>query len=137
MSRDECSRYYRGVAALIAGMRESWQLGDVYCAALALSGSDRAQAPAEAMRELWARIDRADMVVLLWPEPAATSALVEVGYALARGIPVVCFHQEKAALPFLLAEDSECVRRFAYQAHTDLERMVATSKIEEILPRAV
>lgn len=43
-------------------------------------------------------------LVLLYPKPMPSSALIEVGAAIAFGIPSVCFVPERKLLPFILRE---------------------------------
>jgi nucleoside 2-deoxyribosyltransferase len=71
---------------------------------------------------------------LLWPRASATSALIEVGYALARQLPVICLHQRQAAPPFLLSQDSTCVRRIAYDTHDEFRHLIETTSLRDCLP---
>jgi NTP pyrophosphatase (non-canonical NTP hydrolase) len=133
---EACKRYYGRVHGVVELVRKHWGFANVYCAALsALSGQAQPDEPAAAMRLLFSEIDACGALVLLWPESFPTSALVEIGYALARGIPVVCLHQEAAPLPFLLAQDSERLRRHSYRDFDDLERFIQSTRFSDVRPQ--
>ena len=132
---EACKRYYGRVHGVVELVRKHWGFENVYCAALsALSGKAQPDEPAAAMRLLFSEIDTAGALLLLWPESFPTSALVEIGYALARGVPVVCLHQEAAPLPFLLAQDSERLRRHSYRDFDDLERFIRSTVFSDVSP---
>ena len=133
-SREACLRYYDWVAELVGLMNEAWRPVELYCAALALRERGLAQTPAAARDELFARIDASSVLILLWPEAAMSSALIEVGYALARGIPVLCFQNSEAALPFLLTEGDRRVRVTGFGTPAELEALVRSSTLDELLP---
>jgi NTP pyrophosphatase (non-canonical NTP hydrolase) len=133
---EACKRYYGRVHGVVELVRKHWGFESVYCAALsALSGKAQPDEPAAAMRMLFSEIDACGALLLLWPESFPTSALVEIGYALARGIPVVCLHQEAAPLPFLLAQDSERLRRHSYRDFDDLERFIQSTRFSDVGPQ--
>jgi len=136
-SAEECMRYYLQTAELIESMRNAWGFAEIYCAALSRRESVQAERPAEALEVLFRRIAASDVLILLWPRAMVTSALIEVGYALAHGIPVVCLYQNAAVLPFLLSESSPRLRCHSYHDPADLDRLVRTTSFLEIAPAHV
>ena len=71
-----------------------------------VSGEDF-DSPPEAMKENLHALDNVSSLVLLYTSKEATSALIEVGYALKRGIPIVVFAQEGIRLPFYLRASND------------------------------
>jgi hypothetical protein len=131
---EACKQYYARVRGVTDLLRDSWGFHDVYCAALSMDPTAPPDPPAVAMERLFREVDASSAMVLLWPTPLPTSALVEVGYALALSIPVLCFHQEAAPLPFLLTQDSRRLRRHAYRDHDHLETLIRTTRFADMCP---
>jgi hypothetical protein len=129
LDREEALAYYKCIAGLLDPLRAAWGAEEVYCAALELAAKGSPDTPANAIATLFREIDESAILLLLWPRSTATSALIEVGYALARDKPVVCFHQADAPLPFLLSGESPLVRRQAYGDVDDLARLLVTPPV--------
>lgn len=60
--------------------------------------------PENALKKNLEVLDGADRFVLLYTNKEASSALIELGYALKRGLPIVVFAQEGIKRPFYLRQ---------------------------------
>jgi len=132
---------YKNFQASIGSVIEAFQKGpalpfrkNVYCALKTKVSEKDFDPPALAADEVIREIKRADYFVLIYPEPLATSALIEVGIALAFEKPVCIFIKKGAKSPFLLKQIEGAtlkgllVRVFEYDDSAEIAALVARYK---------
>lgn len=76
--------------------------GPVYFAGTGITGPEGFTGEAAALRQDLEALRAARLFVLVYPERIVTSALVEVGYALALRLPCLLLVRDPADLPYLL-----------------------------------
>ena len=65
---------------------------------------DDFDSPKNALRKNLEILDGVDIFILLYTNKESSSALIELGYALKRGVPIIVFAQEGVKRPFYLRE---------------------------------
>jgi len=84
--------------------------------------------PADAMKKNFQVLDQVTLFVLLYTTKEATSALIELGYAMKRAIPILVFAKEGIKLPFYLRQTdfpSNQIRVIRFSEETGLPQLVA------------
>jgi hypothetical protein len=81
---------------------------DVYYAGAAVAPTSAFTAPGQALDEDMGALSASASLLLIYPEKVATGALVELGYALARRIPVGILVRDHADLPYFLRDLRGC-----------------------------
>lgn len=93
----------RGVVlAILAAIRAAG--GTAFSAIERIATKLEFDAPNVAVMDDLDALDRARSLVLFYPAPVATSALVEVGYALAREKTIVLLAPQRDVLPYVLTQ---------------------------------
>jgi hypothetical protein len=90
------------VLSVIEGLTSFHGFGSVYYAGARISQPEGFSGNAESLRRDLVALRSARLFVLLYPAKMVTSALVEVGYALALRLPCLLLVHDKADLPYLL-----------------------------------
>ena len=83
--------------------------------------------PADAIKKNFQVLDQVTLFVLLYTTKEATSALIELGYAMKRAIPILVFAKEGITLPFYLRTintSSSQVRVVPFSQESDLPEFV-------------
>lgn len=96
-----------GVLAVIDELTRVHGFAGVYFAGAAISQATEFTAEDEALRRDITALRHSRLFVLLYPRKLVTSALVEVGFALALGLPCLLLVNDKADLPYLLNQAEE------------------------------
>jgi len=79
------------------------------------------------------RITRSRSFILIHPVPAQTSALIEVGFAIAQGMRVLLITPDRKSLPFLLrSPEKSKLADISVLDYTKLEDV--TAKLDELAP---
>ena len=78
--------------------------GPIYFAGAAISGPEAFSGEAAALRRDLEALRRSRMFVLVYPSKTVTSALVEVGYAMALRLPCLLLVNAREDLPYLLKQ---------------------------------
>ncbi len=76
--------------------------GPIYFAGAEIGGTESFTDEAEALRRDLSALKNAKLFVLIYPSKLVTSALIEVGYALALKLPSLLLVRDRADLPYLL-----------------------------------
>ncbi|HSI65282.1 MAG TPA: hypothetical protein VLE43_19300 [Candidatus Saccharimonadia bacterium] len=100
-NREVYLKFRRWIVNLCKGIED---LGDnyaVYCVARRIDDLNALDEPNEGVRQDLAAIAQSDVFVLIYPTPSATSALIELGFALAKEINVIVVSPEKEILPYM------------------------------------
>jgi hypothetical protein len=90
------------VLSVIDRLTNEHGFGNVYFAGAAISRPEAFTGEAESLRRDVTALRGARLFVLLYPRKMVTSALVEVGYALALHLPCLLLVRDKSDLPYLL-----------------------------------
>jgi hypothetical protein len=91
-----------GVLAIMASLSTGHRFGPIYFAGQAISGPEAFTGESAALRQDLEALRNSRMFVLVYPSKIVTSALVEVGYALALRLPCLLLVNDTADLPYLL-----------------------------------
>jgi hypothetical protein len=86
---------------LLHGLRSRLNKWQIYCAAEAVNKRGGYESPAKATQDDLAALSRATHFLLLYPAKVPTSALIELGFAIARGLPIVTVTNSRSTLPFM------------------------------------
>jgi len=73
-----------------------------FCAALDTQDALGLDDPADSALRDFNEIAKSDIFLLIYPEVTASSALVELGFAIALGLPVIFFSPNRETLPFIV-----------------------------------
>jgi hypothetical protein len=98
-----------GILATIQRLETAHGFGAIYFAGAEIGGSASFTDRGEALRRDFAALRNANLFALIYPAKIVTSALVEVGYALALRLPCLLLVRDKQDLPYLLNEAGDGV----------------------------
>jgi len=90
------------VLELKKSLSTSYGLGRIYFAGTEATGRQAFTQEAAALRRDLEALRSSRLVVLIYPGKVVTSALVEIGYALALGLPCLLLVRDRDDLPYLL-----------------------------------
>jgi hypothetical protein len=113
-------RARRLVLDLIQVLRGEFALERVYFAGRAIETQAQFSIGSDGMLDDLDALRRSRRFWLIYPEAVASSALIEVGYALRENLPIAIFVRKGIALPYLLKE----------AANAPAERQLAVSIVE-------
>ena len=103
LSSDEAYALSRdNILALVETLSASHGIGPVYYAGAAISGAAGFSGEENALRRDLEALRASRFFVLVYPSKIVTSALVEVGYALALRLPCLLLVSDRNDLPYLL-----------------------------------
>ncbi|KPF61851.1 hypothetical protein IP88_15345 [alpha proteobacterium AAP81b] len=97
----------RTITELIARVKNIPSVDAVYFAGANIAAPAEFSDPTSAIAADMEALDRCDVFILYYSAPAATSALVELGYALARRKRVLIVAPDESILPFLIRNMTE------------------------------
>ncbi len=92
------------VLALIEALKAKFGFREVYFAGQDVASVERFSSNDAALAQDMAALRASRAFCLLYPARLASSVLVEVGYAMALGIPCVLLTRRRGDLPFLLID---------------------------------
>ena len=110
---------------LVADIERHIALTPVYYAGTALASSADFEDEAHALRVNFAALTAARRFLLIYPEPLPTSALIELGYAMALELPIRVFIRDWGHLPFMLRSVTRVRREVAILRCRSLADVVA------------
>jgi hypothetical protein len=93
-----------GVLAIMDKLSGAHGFGSIYFAGAKISGPKAFTGEAEALRRDLQALRDSHFFILVYPGKIVTSALVEVGYALALRLPCILLVNDRADLPYLLKQ---------------------------------
>lgn len=85
-------------------LRDDCKFRRMFYAGVDLSSIDDFEVPEISAREDFDALAASKYCLLLYPKPLPTGALVEIGAAIALGIPCLLFTPSRTTLPFILRE---------------------------------
>lgn len=94
----------REILELIGRLREVHGIGPVYYAGESIETAEGFTDQTLALERDIAAIRGCGTFVMLYPERIVSSALVEIGYAMALGKPCIVLARDRTDLPFLFGE---------------------------------
>lgn len=97
VSRDAAMR-------IVHRLRSAEQPYEVYFAGAGIATKAEFTPQGSALEQDMGFLRSADAFVLIYPEKVLSSVLIEAGYAMALGMPMVLFVRRRADLPYLLQE---------------------------------
>ena len=121
------ARRNSAINAIAKALEGHCKIKRVYYAGRALSKPSDFEDEAAALRANLTALDHARRFLLVYPEPLPTSALVELGYAMARKIPIIICIHDWAHLPYMLRSVSRVCSSIAvvkYRTMADIVPLV-------------
>ncbi|MCK9388529.1 MAG: nucleoside 2-deoxyribosyltransferase domain-containing protein [Sulfuritalea sp.] len=100
-AKRDATRFKRWVLSLLRGLAEHVPDVQVYCAAQQVIRTGVYSTPDDATRTDLGELNRADVVLFVYPIAVPTSALIELGYAIARQKTIICVTSSLKTLPFM------------------------------------
>lgn len=98
---DDLIKYKRSLVKLMSVLRTEH---DVVCEIDAIRSADQYDSPKDSYLKDFAAISECDVFLLHYPSPSPTSALIELGCALALNKRVIVITPDKNCLPYLARE---------------------------------
>ena len=105
--------------------------GSTFLAAYEFPTPDRYLPPAESLSLVLDKLQRARFMVLYFPRKVASSAILELGYALSWGKPVLAFTESPSQLPYMVRDGAPGMTISAAVKYPDVET-AAKSYFERI-----
>lgn len=100
-SEEDFSRLRAWLYTLAKKIATSIPQCPVFCAACEITSPTHTDDPVESVKRDLQILDASTHFVLVFPEKLASSALIELGYALAKKKPVLIIAPSSSALPFM------------------------------------
>ncbi|MEQ1765963.1 MAG: hypothetical protein ABL859_00920, partial [Methylotenera sp.] len=75
---------------------------DTFCVAMEISSVNKNETPEVSAERDFLAIDNCSAFILLYPRPVPSSALVELGYAIALNKPILIVAPSKSTVPFIV-----------------------------------
>ena len=100
-SNDEYMRFRSWIMGLTKKITESEIFGEVFCVACIVKSQSSLNDPIESLVGDIAELEKASHFLFIYPVETPTSALIELGYALAKNKTIIIAHAKDTALPFM------------------------------------
>lgn len=94
-------RFQECLSSLLYSLRQSIPDAEIYCAAEETMRTGKYSSPREATIKDFGVLERSHLVLFIYPDSVPTSALIELGYAIARQKFIVCVTPALKTLPFM------------------------------------
>lgn len=118
------------IVTLVKGLQRELSLSPIYYAGMALPRSRDFEDEALALRNNLSALAAARRFVLIYPRPLPTSALIELGYAMAMKIPTRIFVRDWKHLPFMLRSATRVCPELAILRYRTLDDVLALLREE-------
>ena len=89
---------------LVSKINESGWFSDVFCVANLVKNQTSLDDPKSSLINDLEQLDRSSHFLLIYPQISATSALIELGYAVAKNKTIMIVHPKQVKLPFMAGE---------------------------------
>lgn len=104
LNKEDYKKYRRLIEAVIVELKNIKGLGNIYCEITNLDDVYNYDTPAVSAMKDFNNILNSEYFVLLYPQRVVSSALIELGYALAEGKKILIISSSKEALPYMALE---------------------------------
>jgi hypothetical protein len=108
----ESARFGASLDALLVGLRSRLPAHSVYCAVETVKRRGYFDTPVSATTTDLDALQASTHLLFLYPTRVPTSALIELGYAIALRMPVVAVTGTRASLPFMAQAFDEILPNF-------------------------
>lgn len=129
------SRFQGRVSALLRSLRQVFPAAEIYCVTEEIMRKGKYSPPRDATRKDLDALERADIVLFIYPIAVPTSALIELGYAIARHKPIVCVTPSLKTLPFIAQSFHELLPNY-HLVEADIFEEESTTLIHAALQGA-
>lgn len=124
------ARNNKQVIALVAALERELSLSPIYYAGMALKTPREFEDETLALRNNLSALTASRRFVLVYPRPLPTSALIELGYAMAMKIPTRIFVRDWKHLPFMLRSATRVCPEIAILRYRTLDDVLALLREE-------
>lgn len=100
-SASDYSKFREWFVCNLNQLRNANPCVNIYCAAEHVDSHKHMGKPFESTRQDIVALDRSQGFILFYPEKIASSALIELGYALAKNTPILIVTPSKSVIPFM------------------------------------
>ena len=95
------SQFGRRLSELLSSIRQGFPEAEIYCAAEEIMRTGKYSTPRDATKKDLEALEQAKLILFLYPIAVPTSALIELGYAIAQHKKIVCVTPSVKTLPFI------------------------------------
>lgn len=102
IASDKYGKFRADILAVIRYIDSRLPSLDIHYSGIEISDNSHFESSAISFRRDVAALEKSKLFVLIYPEQSATSALIELGYALRMKIPVFIFFPNRSMLPYMI-----------------------------------
>lgn len=100
-SNDEYIRFRSWITKLTQKISDDGIYDDVFCVACKVKSQELLDDPVDSLIGDIDKLDKSDCFLFIYPVETPTSALIELGYAFAKNMPIKIVHIKNIPLPFM------------------------------------
>lgn len=110
---------------------------ETFCVACMVKNQDLLDSPLNSLLDDIHELDCAEHFILIYPKPIATSALIELGYALAKEKNITIVHPKSVKLPFMASQLDTVYENVTILSISDFDEIAFDEIIKHIQRQTV
>lgn len=104
LNKNDYKMYKKLIEEIVVEINRTNIFGNVYCEITNLDDIADYDSPAASAGKDFNNVLNSEYFILLYPQRVVSSALIELGYALAKGKKILIISSDKNALPYMALE---------------------------------
>lgn len=104
LNKNDYKMYKKLIEEIVVEINRTNIFGNVYCEITNLDDIADYDSPAASVAKDFNNVLNSEYFILLYPQRVVSSALIELGYALAKGKKILIISSDKNALPYMALE---------------------------------
>lgn len=104
LNKNDYKMYKKLIEEIVVEINRTNIFGNVYCEITNLDDIADYDSPAASAAKDFNNVLNSEYFILLYPQRVVSSALIELGYALAKGKKILIISSDKNALPYMALE---------------------------------
>lgn len=104
LNKNDYKMYKKLIEEIVVEINRANIFGNVYCEITNLDDIADYDSPAASAAKDFNNVLNSEYFILLYPQRVVSSALIELGYALAKGKKILIISSDKNALPYMALE---------------------------------
>lgn len=109
-TNDDYLKFRAWLAHLITKLENTVPLLQIFCVAAKVKTQNALDSPKDSLLHDISKLDWCSDFLLIYPKQVATSALIELGYALAKEKKILICHISSVELPFMASQMDEILQ---------------------------
>jgi hypothetical protein len=130
-STEEYETFRSVTLDVIRGIKQSCAFSNVFYAGQEIDSFKNFESEDLSVAQDYNALKNSENFILIYPKKLATSALIELGWAMVMNKPIVIFTKDRRELPYLMKNSDSVYKNIAiyeYKTSSDIQKKFSTHK---------